>query len=282
MKMNGLRLSKFVSLVWALCILTVSPVDAQSGDKDKIIRQARQAYYNLKTEGLMEFHCEASPDWDSMLKIMKPPPKDPEQLLPLLKQLLFKVAVGPDGGAMVSHQSDAAPPSQQMAPRLAQVTSGIDQVLNGFFQAWAPFVFGTVFPEPHQEYELEDSGGQYRFHQKQGPADVVVTMTRQFAITEIAVKTPQLEATMHPQFFPGNKGYLLSKLDAAFKVGPATEMDLSINVDYQEVEGFTLPDVLTAMVTVPGGTALDVTIKLNFINYRVTKRVDSASTRTRL
>ena len=271
-QMRKLRNLNLVSLAWASCIVAFLPSLARAADKKEIIRQAREAYYNVKAAGLVEFRCQASPDWDSIVKAIKPPPADPDQLLPLLRQLHFGVAVGPDGGAVVSHQFDGAPPSQQMAARLSLMTTGADQVLNGFFQSWTPFVFGSAFPESNAEYELENADELYRLHQKQGSADVVVTMTREFVITEIAVKSPQLEATIRPQFSRNNKGYLLSRLGDVYKIGPTAQGEFAMDIRYQEVEGFTLPAALTANVTVTGSTTIAATFEINFVNYHVTKQ----------
>jgi len=255
-------------------VAAARPVEVQAGsvlqgpEKNEIISRAAQAYYSLKSDGLTEFHCQAEPDWDSMLKTMKPPPTDPDQLTPLLKQLRFEVAVGPDGGAIVSHHSDAAPPSQQMAERLRRVTGGVDQVLTGFFQVWAPFPFGTFFPASGQPTQIEEAGEQYRLTQKQGDADSAVVLTRDFEVTEISVITPKLAATLHPHFTRSEKGYLLNAVYATYKV-EANQSNLTMKVEYQNVEGFTLPETLSASVVAQG---LEVPIIVKFVAYKVTRR----------
>jgi hypothetical protein len=251
-----------------------SPAQGQAGtqlqdsEKNEIVRRAALAYYSLKRDGLVEFHCQAEPDWDSMSKAMKPPPTDPEQLMPVVKQLHFQVAVGPDGGALVSHQFDAAPPNAQMAQRLQLMTGGVDKMLSGFFQSWAPFSYGSFFPTSGETFQMEEAGNLYRLTQKQGDTDSTIVLTHDFEVTEIMVTTPKFATTMHLHFTQGEKGYVLNDLEANYKVG-TDEANITMKVEYQNVEGFTLPETLIARVT---NQRMDVPVTLKFVAYKVTTR----------
>jgi hypothetical protein len=72
---------------------------ASCADKKVVLQQANQAYYNLRDNGLVEFSCQVLPDWDSAFRGWKLDAVGQEQVLPTLKQMHFRVTVGPNGGS---------------------------------------------------------------------------------------------------------------------------------------------------------------------------------------
>jgi hypothetical protein len=178
------------------------------------------------------------------------------------------VAIGPTGASTVSHQSDYAPPDQQVAERLRTTTLGLEQTITGFFNIWSPFTFESPFPDADSEFLLEDSAGQYRLTYKQGAAQVVTTMTGDFAMTETEFKTPQMNFDFHPEWSRVKGVYILSAFKALFGASPADRQEMDGKVTYQEVDGLELPSALTVKMATP---ARNATIQVAFENCRVTK-----------
>lgn len=243
----------------------------QGTDQSALIREARHAYYSLKGEGLEEVRCQAVPDWESIFKTMRPSPVNPDQLLPLLEKLRFQVAIGPSGGAMVSQVSDFAPPSEEMAERVQKMAGAVVQFLHGFFDTWAPFAFGTFFSDSPAKFEFDEAQSQYRITKQKGPVVVVTTMTLHFLVTQLLLKTPQIEIVVRPQFVSNTQGYMLTGLGSVFSKGETELADYKMDITYMQVQGFTLPQTLTGTVDFPT-RAQSATVALKFINYQITKQ----------
>jgi hypothetical protein len=81
--------------------------------RDKLMREARQSYYNLPSRGLKEFSCQILPDWDLMYNSerLRATAVERAQFLTALKKVRFRVLVGPTGATSITHQGDAAPAS---------------------------------------------------------------------------------------------------------------------------------------------------------------------------
>ena len=107
------RLGRLLLMSYLGITVALIPL-ARGEDQKAILRQARQSYYNLKDEGLVSFRCSVTPDWDSIDKSLKADTTG-RSLLSFMEQTHFEVSVGSDGASVLSHQSNFAPPSEQIA-----------------------------------------------------------------------------------------------------------------------------------------------------------------------
>ena len=89
-------------------------------DRKEIIRKARESYYSLKAEGLIEFQCQVLPDWDAIYKDQPLDPLVRDQLLPVLKETYFQVVFTPGAAPTVSPHSELTPPNKDVADRLRE------------------------------------------------------------------------------------------------------------------------------------------------------------------
>jgi hypothetical protein len=92
---------------------SVAGTQLDAAAREKLIREARQAYYNLPSRGLKEFSCQVLPDWDLMYNSerLRASAVERAQFLTALKKVRFRVLVGPTGATNITHQGDAAPAS---------------------------------------------------------------------------------------------------------------------------------------------------------------------------
>jgi hypothetical protein len=238
---------------------------AYGADRKEIIRSARQSYYSLKGEGLTEFRCQVSLGWESTFKALKADEVGRDQVLPVLKKTHFELLAGQSGASTVSHQSEVAPPTEEVAERIRKVTGGIEQILTGFMHTWSMFMMEPPLPAVDSEYQLEDLGEKYRLTYKEGPANVVTSMTHDFAIEEMTVTAPELEGTVRPHFARNKNGFVLVGYEATYKAGSSGPQQLSVKVEYKKFEGLNLPSTVTATVN-------PVEIVLTFTDYQVKKR----------
>jgi len=245
-----------------------APVRVDEKDSREIVRRAWQSYYSLKKQGLLEFRCNALPDWDSMYKSLKTDTAGRLQLLPMLQKTRFRIVLGPDGASTISHESDVAPPDEKIAQRLRDTIGGTEQMLTGFYQTWSQFVFNTLLPDEDSEYTVVELGGKYRLSYKEGAADIVTTMDHDFRIEQIEVASPQFNAAFKTQWSNTPKGLLLVAYGAAIKTASAS-LSLTVKIEYQEIEGLELPSAIVA--TVPAGDG-EVAIPVAFADYQIKKR----------
>ena len=255
------------------CGLAASPVHATDrGDKQVIIAQARQAYYSLSRFGLIEFQSNIQPNWELVLKDeMVANPSAAQESLRLLNGLHFPIRLDPKGNVKVNHIADFAPPNERVAEGFQRIYGGMEQAVSGFFESWNLFMLNSPFPEVDGEYQLEDLGGQYRLYYKEGAADVVTTMTGDFAITEIKVSTTEFKSSIKPHFISTQKGYVLTGYEANYQpvTGPGATR-LSVQLDYQEVNGLQLPRKLHLDGVYEGRNPFEM--ELLFSKYQVKTR----------
>jgi hypothetical protein len=249
--MNGSAKRKTCFLLSYFFLSTI--LSAQVLDRREIVRQARESYYSLKNEGVSEFRCDVIPDWDPMFKNLKTDPVFLDQVLPILKRTQFRVLVGPTGSSTVSHESETAPPTEEVAERVRGSVSGIEQILTGFFHTWSALAFNLPFPDVDSEYQVEDLKGKLNLTYKEATASVATTMTHDFAIDEMKVKTPDLEGAIRPQLSKNKKEFHLIGYDATFKATTGPPQQLTVKIDSQTLEGFELPSKVRAAMTLAVG-----------------------------
>jgi len=264
----GFRLAFLICCV--LCLTFPRASGAQQANQKAIVRQARQAYYNLRNEGLLEFQCTLTPDWEALLADQrKADPATADAGVRKLQQLHFSISLGPDGSVKITH-NDIPSENQEMAKGLAQIFSGMEQMTTGFFQTWSPFMLNAPFPEVDSVYQLEEVGLQHRLSYKEGTADVVTTMGKDFAISSLNVTTPEFDSTIQPQFTKTPKGLLLSGYEANYQGQSAAEAtQLKVHIEYQEVSGLQLVEKLDLRGTY-GGSPFQV--QVTFSGCQATKR----------
>lgn len=247
--------SKYSHMLILLFLFAVAAVHipmARCADKNEVIRKTNGAYYSLSRNGLMEFRCEVLPDWDAAYKDLKMDAVGRDQVIPAAKQTHFEVAVGPTGAILVSHQSDVAPATEEMAKRIRDVTGGIDQILTGFFQTWSQFMFNAPLPGSDSEYQMEEIGGGYRLTTEGKDVHAVITMDREFVINTMEAKTPELEGTVHPHFVSHAGGLVLAKYEGNYGTGSNSQV-MSVEIQYQDIGNLPLPRVVTLTMLLPQG-----------------------------
>jgi hypothetical protein len=266
-----MRHAKLFQLLLALllnCALLVP--SGSAADKKEIIRQARQSYYNLPSQGLFEVQSTVTPNWNAFLhEELKSdiPPDHPA--LKLLNGLHFWLSLDQKGAAKISHQIDTTPASQESFNDLNQTISGVEQMLSGFAQSVSPFLFTSPFPEVESEYHLEEQGDQYRITYKEGDFNVTTTMKKDFAITDLLVTGPAFTASLKPQFTKTDKGFLINGYQGNYQFASGKESHLAVQMEYNNIEGFQLPGKLLVDATADGRTHK---WQLQFSGYQVKKR----------
>jgi hypothetical protein len=241
---------------------------ADKPDKREIVKQARQAYYNLGDHGLTGFQSNVQPNWRLVLKDqIAADPANAETALKMLNGIHFTVSLGPDGVVKVTHHVDVAPSNEKVAEGFNQIFSGMEQAMSGFFDTWKPFMLTSPFPAVNGDYQLEELDNQYHLSYKDDTADVATTMSKELLISEIKVDSPAFKSVLKPVFSKNPQGFLLTGYDATYqepsgKVG----VQLKVQIDYQQVNGFQLPNKLNLTGSYQG---TPFAMELTFSDYQV-------------
>jgi hypothetical protein len=264
-----LRLAFFCA---AFFVLGASPLHgADTSDKKEVMQRARAAYYSLRDRGLAEFQAGIKPTWEVVLKDqMRTDPASAQKGLNLLNTLHFVMSLDAAGKVKLDHSVDTPPPNERVAAGFNQIYEGMDKALTGFFDSWAPFMLTSPFPAVESEYQLEALGTEYRLSYKDGSADVVTLMNKDFTITSIKVVSPEFSSVLKPLFTRNQKGLVLSGYSADYRpTSGKGVVQLNVQVEYQEVNGLQLPRKLSLDSVYDGEPTQ---MELVFSDYKVKTR----------
>lgn len=232
--------------VWALMLPLAQGQDV--ANQREILMKARQAGYSLKDRGLVEFQASVRPNWRLVLKdALASDPASAETALKLLDGIHFTVSMDPQGVVQVTHQADTAAPTAKAQEGFAQIYSGMEQAMTGFFDTWKPFMFTVAFPEVESVYNLQQTPTGYLLTYKEGQTTQVATqLSKDLVITEMQVTTPAFKSILKPQFARSPQGLLLTGYAATYDgTGGNDHVTLIVQIENQEISGRQLPHKLT-------------------------------------
>jgi len=247
--------------------------DAKAPDKNKeVVRQARAAYYNLRNEGLVEFHANVVPDWSPTLDPLRKTADAAtiERATRILNGLHFAMSLDSSNKVKVTHSADAPAENPEMAKGFNQIFEGMEQAITGFFDTWSPFMLTSMFPEVDGVYQVDDLGDKYRLSYKEGDADVVLTMGKNYVLSEAKVTSPKFTSFIWPEFTATSKGFVLAGYKADYRSVSGNETTkLNIKIASREVNALQLPSILTLDAIYNGSPYL---MQLGFADYEVKKK----------
>ncbi len=96
----------------------------------------------------------------------------------------------------------------------------------------------SPFPQDGSKYKLETIGPQYRLSYRENAADVVTTMSKDFAISNLKVTMAEFDSLIQPRFTGTPKGFVLSSYDASYQSQkPEETTQLKVMAAYRLVDG---------------------------------------------
>lgn len=250
-------------MLW--CALAAPAAQSQI-NKAEVLKGATQSYYGLRKAGLIEFQARITPTWEVAVESIGSNP----EALKLLNGLKFTMLLGADDAVKVNHEVSIPAPNATVDQGFKQIFSGLEQTVSGFFATWNLFMLNNPFPSADTEYQVKDLGDAYLLTYKEPGADVATTMTKSFSITEFKVVTPEFSGSIMPHLIKTEKGYVLIGFAANYvpAKGPG-KVELNIQIDYQDVNGFKLPQRLRAHSVLDGEPT---EAELIFSDYKVKAR----------
>jgi len=242
----------FPRLLTLLAFVTLAaPASAQAvtgKDRDSLLTAARAQYFNLRFQGMKSFSCNVDVDWDAMFRQFNgsPLPANSPMMLYLTKsQLRVKESV--TSGAEVTW-ANSGTPSDEFAESASKLRGGIKQMLDGFFQAWTPNINGELFANHVTGVTATPTG--YLVDEKNSDTDTdKLTFDKNMVLGHISSKSSDLSAEVNMKFLQTPQGWLVNNIDGDYRQpADAPPTHVSMNTDYQTVDGFQIPGTIVLSV----------------------------------
>ena len=226
----------FLSLL--MCAAAISTADAapQSARKE-VVGRARQRYYNLRQQGLIEFQTNIKPNWGLLLTGVE----SNAGAMKLLNRLHFSMSIDSASKFRMDHHADMTPPDQKTADRFDRILKDMDEAVSRFVATWSIFMLTSPFPEIESDYDVKEVAGQYHFSHKEGATNVLTITDKDFMIIEIKVSGADLDASLKPVLEKTTQGFILKGYAASYETpSGARNTQLKVRLDYQEIRGLQL------------------------------------------
>jgi hypothetical protein len=223
------------------CLLPLS-IAAQQNPAEQHLLSARALYYTPATDGLKSFHCAASIDWKDLLtRFGGQPVADDNPFLLYLNSVHLSISDDLDGKGSLDWV-ETNPPSDALSSPAQRIHAGMAQTIDGFFQAWNPFMNGGLVPVPDASTNVSSIGDNIKLHVASGSTNVDEIFDKNLLLTSVHVVTPTMDSTMHPTFIDSHDGRILSVLTSSTSQPPtAPPVDVVMTTTYAKVSSFQIP-----------------------------------------
>ena len=206
------------------------------------MEQMRTLYYTPTTAGLRSFSCDARLQWHDILERSsggKTIPADAPAVV-YLDKVKISFTATMDGQAKI----DWIPPEGEFpgdATGYNQIKGGVQQMLQGFFQFWAPNINGTLLPSPNDDFHLVTESTGYRIYVSDAQNSVEEVVDHDHVFKELHVKTPSMTGDFALTFSPSPEGLKITGADGNVSQGGGAPVHIRFGLDYQPVGGFQVP-----------------------------------------
>lgn len=222
-------IAALMSVVTLQLLVSSASGQTTAASEQQLITDARAAYYSLARHGFNGFQASIEPDW----KVILADTANKENLK-LFRGLRFSMVVDARGGVTLNHEFGNTHAS------VKQIHDHLQRFLSSFFGTWAFFMIGSPFPE--LQTRIESQGNGYRIFYKVQATDVMLSMSRDFLITEGQLSDSTARRTIRPGFQKTRDGFVLLGYHTLFEPltqGNKTTIDTTI--EYHDLGGMKLP-----------------------------------------
>jgi hypothetical protein len=250
----------------ALCVLSHWLVAQETTGKEKtsLLLAAKARYYNLQSIGVKGFGCDVDVDWNSLFASAAG--KEPAADDPMMKYLqAARLSFTNDlrGKGKVEWALKGVPPEGK-EKAADELRSSLKQTLEGFLQAWTPFLNGDVIPQSPKTLKATPTGYVIDDGKENDVSEEV--LDKDMTVKHLTAKTEALVVEMDSTFTSSPSGLLLTQMDATYQQPPTNPpTPLVMKTTFEPVDNFQLPATLT--VIIPNV----VTFKMRFTGCTVEK-----------
>lgn len=230
-------LQKLANALITVCVLTVQ-LHAQSAEHNSnqdVVRRAQREYYNLRTRGFNGFKATIEPNWEVILAHTATPKN-----LKVFRAVRFSMIAEANGAVTVEYEIEDRE-RRRLESTMKQIQKNMQGLVGGFFDTWRMFMVSSAFAAPGQ-IRIEEHVDSYRLSYSLDWADVVLTTTKDFVITEWNLTSASVKRTIRPQFQKTGEGLLLTGYTGDTEpIGPGVRTTLNFSIEPHAVGGMKLP-----------------------------------------
>jgi hypothetical protein len=235
------------------------PNTAPNPDSEWLAKTGK-IYYSSARAGLTGFDCAVHPDWRALFASANKGAEVPDDdaRLAQLKAVKVTIHARMKGGSTIDwvEETNADKPLDQSSTDLLNgMHQSVQQTLEGFLQFWTPFMEGSVVPATPQGIEITHTATSHKIHAKQGETELTEIFNADLVLEQFNVVLSGTSIKFEPSYKPTPQGLLVSAFVAHILVAGAAggqEQEMRVGIDYQEVNGLTIPSELNMDVVGTG------------------------------
>jgi hypothetical protein len=208
-------------------------------------------YYSSAKAGLTGFDCAVHPDWHALFASANKGANVPDDdaRLAQLKTVEVTMHARMKGGSTIDWVArDTDKPLDQTSTDLLNgMHQSVQQTLEGFLQFWTPFMEDSVVPATPQGIEITHTATSHKIHAKQGETELTEIFNSDLVLEQFNVVLSGTSIKFEPSYKPTPRGLLVSGFVAHILTAGAPggqEQEMRVGIEYQEVNGLTIPSEL--------------------------------------
>ncbi len=162
---------------------------------------------------------------------------------------------GAGSGLDWTPDTSVPPTDQDSIDLLDHMHQATAQTLQGFLQFWTPFVNGSVIPDSTKGIEVTKTATGHTIHAMDGATSLTEVLDEGNVLKQFNVEMGGAKIAFDPTYKPTPNGLLVSAFAATIQppgATPAQQQKMNVNVEYQTVKGFLLPQSLSMDVVGTG------------------------------
>ncbi len=262
---------RLILCAFALASLTpaASAQSLATAAKKQLLANMNRSYYSLKDQGFKGMQCTMNVDWPAFAANFPGAQKGPQPMADTLKMLsaiTSTISVNSQGQAIVfTHIPDEVTASP-LGSSADLITKGLAEGVESFFKSWSQFTMNQPFPQSPDQVDLKATPDGYEMTQSLDPGTVTTHFTKDFAMTDMLVKTTSMSVHSTMQFQPSAAGFLLKSTTSEIFMEPSGNMPRTdMQVTYSALSGLQLPQT----VAIAMGNTNEPFIKIALTNCTV-------------
>jgi len=220
---------------FALSLFCGSIAGATPQFNQQTLTRARQAYYNLKEAGLIQYRANVKPNW----RVISGSEAGSESLN-VLEQIRFSMWIDSNSKFWLDHETDLLPTTDKSSDYYDRIFKGMDEALSKFIATWSVFSLASPFPQVGSDYELSQAANRYGFSHREGDITVLTTADENFKVIEMKVSGSGFKASLKPALENTPQGFILTGYDASYQASERVTR-VQARLEYQQISGLQLP-----------------------------------------
>lgn len=231
-------------------------VQPASPAEDQWLAKTAKLYYSSAKAGLTGFDCAVHPDWHTLFASAnkREATPDDDASLALLNTVKITLHARMKGGSTIEWvvaPTPDKPLDDSSAALLDGMHQSVEHTLEGFLQFWGPFIEASVVPDSSAGLEITHTPTVHTIHAQQGATELTEIFSSSLVLEQFNVTLNGTSIKFSPAYKPTEQGLLVNAFTALIQpsgVAPEQAQHMKVAVDYQSLNGLTIPSHLNMEV----------------------------------